>query len=72
MSIGDAEGYSEPTIKELVGHARRGVTQRHYIRRPDAALIAAADRVAAQIMAAMDGGSGGAEILLLKRSAEGP
>lgn len=32
------EGYSDATIAELLGHARRGVTQRHYIRRPDAAL----------------------------------
>ena len=43
------------TIGELLGHARVGVTHRHYIRRPDAALVAAADGVAARIAAAMDG-----------------
>jgi integrase len=48
------EGYSDATIGELLGHARRGVTARHYIRRPDAALIAAADRVAARIATALD------------------
>lgn len=69
MSIGDAEGYSEPTIKELVGHARRGVTQRHYIRRPDAALIAAADRVAARIIMAMDGEQS-ATIIPIKNAAD--
>ena len=37
------------------GHARRGVTARHYIRRPDSALIAAADRVAKRIAAALAG-----------------
>jgi len=58
-------GYSDATIAELIGHARRGVTERHYVRRPDAVLIAAADRVAAQINAAMEGGTG-AEILLIR------
>jgi integrase len=47
------EGYGDATIGELLGHARRGVTAVHYIRRPDAALIAAADRVASRIAAAM-------------------
>jgi hypothetical protein len=45
----------DSTIGELLGHARRGVTARHYIRRPDAALIAAADRVCSRISAALDG-----------------
>jgi integrase len=49
------EGYGDATIGELLGHARRGVTSRHYIRRPDAALVAAADKVAERIAAAMDG-----------------
>jgi integrase len=48
------EGYSDATIGELLGHARSGVTARHYIRRPDAALIAAADKVSARIAAALD------------------
>jgi integrase len=54
-SIAADEGYSDATIGELLGHSRRGVTARHYIRRPDAALIAAADRVSAHISAAMSG-----------------
>lgn len=54
-SIAADEGYSDATIGELLGHSRRGVTARHYIRRPDAALIAAADRVSARIVAAMAG-----------------
>lgn len=32
-SIAADEGYSDATIAELLGHARRGVTARHYIRR---------------------------------------
>jgi integrase len=48
-SVAADEGYSDATIGELLGHARRGVTARHYIRRPDAALIAAADRVSTRI-----------------------
>ncbi len=54
-SIGAEEGYGDATIAELLGHARRGVTARHYIRRPDAALIAAADRVASKIASMLDG-----------------
>ena len=54
-SIAADEGYGDSTIGELLGHARRGVTSRHYIRRPDAALIAAADRVCSRISAALDG-----------------
>jgi integrase len=54
-SIAADLGYSDATIGELLGHARRGVTSRHYIRRPDAALVAAADRVAGHIAAAMAG-----------------
>jgi integrase len=54
-SIAADEGYSDATIAELLGHARRGVTARHYIRRPDAALVAAADKISATIAAALDG-----------------
>src|SRR5206468_10576999 len=53
-SVAANEGYSDATIAELLGHARRGVTARHYIRRPDAALVAAADKVASTIAAALD------------------
>lgn len=43
------EGYSDATIAALLGHAQRNITARHYIRRPDAALVAAADRASARI-----------------------
>jgi integrase len=48
---GDA-GYSEPTIAALLGHAAGTVTSR-YTHILDTVLIAAADRVAAQIQACM-------------------
>ena len=54
-TIASDEGYSDATVAELLGHAQRGVTARHYIRRPDDALIAAADRVARRVAAALDG-----------------
>jgi integrase len=41
-------GYSDSTIGAMLGHAGHGVTSR-YIRRLDAVLLAAADRVAMQI-----------------------
>jgi integrase len=69
-SVAADEGYGDATVGELIGHARRGVTSRHYIRRPDAALIAAADRVAERIAAAM-GGSKSAEIVPLRKSGGG-
>lgn len=50
-------GYGDGTVSELLGHARRGVTERHYVRRPDAALLAAASRVAETIQAIMHGRS---------------
>ena len=53
-SLAADEGYGDATIAELLGHARRGVTARHYIRRPDTALVAAADRVAERIAATLD------------------
>src|SRR5262249_1794638 len=52
-SLAADEGYSDATIAELLGHARRGVTQRHYIRRPDTALVNAADRVSLRIANAL-------------------
>jgi site-specific recombinase XerD len=59
------EGYGDGTIGELLGHARQGVTARHYIRRPDAALIAAADRVATRIAATLDREGEAAEVVML-------
>ena len=44
-SVAADMGYGDATIAELLGHARRGVTERHYVRRSDPVLIAAADRV---------------------------
>lgn len=46
-------GMSDSTIAELLGHAGRTVTERHYIRRPDAALVAAANKVATTILLAL-------------------
>ena len=47
-------GYSELTIAGLLGHRLSGITVR-YAHVPDAALVAAADRVAARIAAALEG-----------------
>ncbi len=63
------EGYGDATIGELLGHARRGVTAKHYIRRPDAALVEAATRVSARIATAMAGDKE-AEVMPFKRSGE--
>jgi site-specific recombinase XerD len=68
-SVAANEGYSDATIAELLGHARRGVTARHYIRRPDAALVAAADKVSATIAAALDGHKATAEVMPLRTHA---
>jgi integrase len=45
-------GYSIPTIKALIGHSRASVTE-GYIHKIDAALLAAADRIARHIDEAM-------------------
>jgi len=45
-------GFSLPTIKALVGHARSSVTE-GYIHKIDSALVAAADRIALHIEIAM-------------------
>lgn len=47
-------GFSLPTIKALLGHAGNSVTE-GYIFKPDATLLAAADRVARHISQMMDG-----------------
>ena len=70
-SLAADEGYSDATIAELLGHARRGVTARHYIRRPDAALVAAADRVAERIAASLDRRSEG-EVIELRAAQREP
>jgi integrase len=70
-SMAADEGYGDATIGELLGHAPRGVTARHYIRRPDHALVAAADRVSARIWAALDGRPVAQVIPLPRTSATG-
>jgi integrase len=67
-SLAADEGYGDATIAELLGHSRRGVTQRHYIRRPDAALVAAADRVSGRIAKALDAADDVAEVVPLVRA----
>ena len=62
------EGYSDATIAALLGHSQRNITARHYIRRPDDALVAAADRTAKQIDSIMQ--SADAEVVMLERSAQ--
>lgn len=57
-TFADEAGYGDATVGELLGHAKKGVTQRHYVRRPDAAMIAAATRVAQTIANALDRISG--------------
>jgi integrase len=47
-------GYSEPTIAALLGHAVGSVTGR-YIHHLDAVLLAAADRVAQNVLSYMTG-----------------
>lgn len=53
-SIAGSLGFSEPTISGLLGHGPRGVTQRFI--HLDAALVIAADQVAAETARLLDGG----------------
>jgi integrase len=55
-------GFGDATIAELLGHARRGVTEQHYVRRADDVMIAAADKIAGQIARLLDG-KGPAKVL---------
>ncbi|MEI8396509.1 MAG: site-specific integrase [Rhodospirillaceae bacterium] len=52
-SIAADEGFSEMTVAALLGHARRGVTQRY--AKVDRAAVLAADAVAAKIAGLLDG-----------------
>lgn len=65
-SIAADEGYSDSTVGDLLGHSRRGVTARHYIRRPDAALVSAADRISSIVDRLLRGETG--EVLELKHA----
>jgi len=58
-------GYSELTIAGLLGHSVPGVTAR-YAHVPDAALVSAADRIAAQIAAALDGITEGGNVVPMR------
>jgi len=58
-------GLTEITIAALLGHASGTVTGR-YIHHVDTALIAAADRVAARIAAALDGTDAAAQVVSLR------
>jgi integrase len=59
-------GYGDATIAELLGHARRGVTERHYVRRSDPVLLAAADRVSRRIANAIGVPEETAEVVPLR------
>jgi integrase len=61
-SIAASLGFSELTISGLLGHGPRGVTQRYV--HLDAALVIAADQVAAEIARLLDGG----EVLSMKEA----
>ena len=63
---------SELTVATLLGHAsaRGGSTTRGYISKPDAVLLAAADKVARHIAQAMTGKAISAEIIELRPAVE--
>jgi integrase len=64
-SVAATLGYSDSTIAEMLGHARRGVTSQYYIRRPDMVLVEAANKVGETIARMLDGRTG--EIMSLAR-----
>lgn len=66
-SHADDLGFSDPTIKALLGHARTGVTA-GYIHKLDAALVAAADQVSQHISDLMtEGKPSEAEVIPIAR-----
>jgi site-specific recombinase XerD len=64
-SVAADEGFSEMTIAALLGHARRGVTQRY--AKIDRAAVLAADAVSSKITTLLDG-QGIAEVMQLRRA----
>jgi integrase len=62
-TVAALHGYSESTIDDMIGHARRSVTARYYVRVPDEVLLGAAGRVSERIAAALRGELKGAEVL---------
>ncbi len=67
----DDLGLSELTIATLLGHAsaKKGSTTRGYIAKPDAVLLAAADKVSRYIWQTMMGEVLSAEVIELPRPA---
>lgn len=47
-------GYADSTIGAMLGHARTGVTSKHYIRKMDPVLADAADATSTRVAAALD------------------
>jgi len=68
----DDLGLSELTIATLLGHAsaKDGSVTRGYISKPDAVLLAAADKVNRYIWEAMCGEALSAEVIELPRTAD--
>ena len=62
-SVAADEGFSEMTVAALLGHARRGVTQRY--AKVDRAAVLAADAVSAKIAGLLDGQATPAEVIPL-------
>jgi integrase len=65
-SVAADEGFSEMTVAALLGHARRGVTQRY--AKVDRAAVLAADAVSTKIASLLDGRMAAAEIVPLRRA----
>lgn len=65
-SVAADEGFSELTVAALLGHARRGVTQRY--AKIDRAAALAADAVAGRIAGLLDGRFDSADVLPLHRA----
>jgi integrase len=68
QSLASDLGYSEPTIRALVGHKGRTITSR-YVHSADAVLLAAADKVADQTAEFMGYRKSGVVVGLRKRRA---
>lgn len=62
-------GFSELTIAGRPDHSVPGVTAK-YAHMPDTALVAAADRVAARIAAALDGREDSAKVIEFDKARE--
>lgn len=65
-SVAADEGFSEMTVAALLGHARRGVTQRY--AKVDRAAVLAANSVSAKIAWLLEGRETTAEVVTLRRA----